>query len=185
MKNNDELKDELDNSPFLKKMKEQPGEGFKVPKNYFKHLPDEVMRKAKQPEFATAPLPTWVERLEQFVVGLFQPRYALAFAAVLALVVAGVHFFGKNEGEAMQPIASVQLSDISDDELFAYVSENIHDFDHDLVAAATGSELPEVKPKAKPSLPKTSAPKPELEEMEEYLDEVIDEVDVEDLEDLL
>ncbi len=189
MKKSDELRDELDELPFLKKIKEQPSpnraSGFQVPKNYFKHLPDEVLRKAKQSEPAPVLQPSWLERLEQFVAGLLQPRYALAFASVLALVVAGIYFLGKNGREEAQPITAVQLADISDDELFAYVSENIGEFDHDLVLETAGSELPDLKLKAKPSLQKTKAPKPELEEMEEYIDEVIDEIDVEDLEELL
>jgi hypothetical protein len=186
MKNNDELRDELDDLPFLKKIKEQPPiGGFQVPKNYFKHLPDEVLRRAKQSEPVPMPQPNWLERVEQLVAGLFQPRYALAFASVMALVVAGIYFMGKNGLDTAQPIAAVQLADISDDELFAYVSDNIGDFDHDLVLETAGPELPEVKTQAKPSLHKTKAPRPEVEEMEEYIDEVIDEIDVEDLEELL
>jgi hypothetical protein len=189
MKNSDELKDELDNLPFLKKIKEQPSpsgaSGFQVPKHYFKHLPDEVLRRAKQSEPAPVPQPTWLEQMEQFVAALFQPRYALAFASVLALVVAGIYFFGENGREEAQPMAALQLANISDDELFAYVSENIGEFDHDLVLETAGPELPEVKTQAKPSLHKTKIPKPEVEEMEEYIDEVIDEIDVEDLEELL
>jgi hypothetical protein len=55
------------------------------------------------------------------------------------------------------------------------------------VLETAGPELPDVKPqqKAKPSLPKTAAPKPEVEEMEEYIDEVIEDIDLEDLEELL
>lgn len=172
--------------PFLKKIKEQPGAGgFQVPKHYFKHLPDEVLHRAKQPEPAPMPQPNWLERVEQFVAGLLQPRYALAFASVVALVVAGIYFMGKNGSDEVQPIAAVQLADISDDELFAYVSDNIGEFDHDLVLETAGPELLDVKIQSKPSLHKTKAPKPEVEEMEEYIDEVIDEIDVEDLEELL
>ncbi len=184
--NDKELKDELDELPFLKKMKEQPS-GLQVPKHYFKHLPDEVLRRAKEPVIAPAPQPNWLERVEQLVASLFQPRYSLAFASVLALVVAGIWYLNKGVAEAGQQVAIVRLQDISDEELFAYVSENIGDFDHDLVLETAGPELPEVnlQSKTKPSLPKTSAPKPEVEEMEEYIDEVIDEIDVEDLEELL
>ena len=191
MKDN-ELKDELNDLPFLRKMKEQPAPqgangGFQVPKNYFKHLPDEVLRKAKEPVSAPVTQPNWMERVAQSVASLFQPRYALAFASVLALVVAGWFFFGGNNGDEPLPIAAVQLSDISDEELFAYVSDNIGEFDRDLVLEATGPDLPTIKPNSnpKPSLPKTAAPKPEVEEMEEYIDEVIDEIEVEDLEELL
>lgn len=184
--NDNELRDELDDLPFLKKMKEQPS-GLQLPKNYFKHLPDEVLRKAKEPVVAPAPQPSWLERVEQSLTSLLQPRYALAFASVLALMVAGIWFINKGISETEQPLAAVQLQDISDEELFSYVSDNIGEFDHDLVLETAGPELPEIKPqlKAKPSLPKTSAPKPEVEEMEEYIDEVIEDIDVEDLEELL
>jgi hypothetical protein len=184
--NNKELRDELDDLPFLKKMKEQPS-GLQVPKHYFKHLPDEVLRKAKEPVPQPVRQPNWLAWVEQIVASWLQPRYALAFAAVLALVVAGIWFLNEGVSEANQPMAAVRLQDISDEELFAYVSDNIGDFDHDLVLETAGQELPEVnlQSKTKPSLPKTAAPKPEVEEMEEYIDEVIDEIEVEDLEELL
>ncbi len=187
MENKKELRDELENSPFLKKMKEQPEAGFRVPKHYFKHLPDEVTQRVKQPAPNPAPSrPSWLEQLEQLVLGLFQPRYAFAFASVLALVVAGIGFFGKNSVETVPPTAEVNLADISDDELFAYVSENIGDFNRQMMLEATGPELPEVKTQSKtPTLPKTNVPKPNVEEMEKYLDEVIDEIDLEDLENML
>lgn len=186
MKNSDELRDELNDSPFLKKMKEQPSGGFQVPKHYFKHLPDEVMRQVKLP--APAPVqsgPSWLEQLGQFVMGLFQPRFALALATVLVLVLAGVLFFRENNVDAPQPVAAVRLEDIPDEELLAYLDDNIRDFDGDLVQEASVHTLPEVPEKPKAAVPKTSAPKPELEEMEDYIDEVIDEIDVEDLEELL
>jgi hypothetical protein len=180
----DELRDELSDLPFLRKMKEQP-DGLQVPKHYFRYLPDEVLRKAKQSEPTPVPHAGWMERLEQFVAGLRQPRLALAFASLLVLVVAAVVFFANNGQHSPTP-AAIRLEDITDDELLAYVSDNIRDFDHDLVAETAGPELPELKPisKTTPSLPKSTAPKPEVEEMEDYIDEVIDEIDVEDLEEL-
>ncbi len=189
MKNNDELRDELSNSPFLKKMKEQPGpkgvnEVFQVPKNYFQHLPNEVMRKVKEPTFAPVQQSSWLEQMEQFVQGLLQPRYALTLASVVVLVVASVVFFkDKNATSILPAVAEVTLEDISDEELFAYVSDNISDFNRQQMLEATGPELPEVKiqPKA-PKLPKTKATQPNLEEMEKYLDEEIDDIDLEDLE---
>ncbi len=186
MKNSDELRNELNDSPFLKKMKEQPSRDFQVPKHYFKHLPDEVMRQVGQPAPAPVPSgPSWLEQLERFVMGLFQPRFALALASVLVLVVAGVLFFRESGAEALQSVATVRLADIPDEELLAYLDDNIRDFDGDLVQEASVHTLPEVPEKPKATAPKTSAPKPELEEMEDYIDEVIDEIDVEDLEELL
>ncbi len=185
MKNSDELRDELENSPFLKKMKAQPGEGFKVPRHYFKHLPDEVWKQVKPAPSPVTSRPSWLENLELFIQGLMQPRYALALASVVALVAVTVVFFkDKNVGANMQPIAQVTLAEITDEELIAYVSDNIGDFDRGLMLEVSGPEMPEVGQPTKPST-KAEMAKPNVEEMEEYLDEVIDEIDVEDLEELL
>lgn len=177
MKNSDELREELEGSPFLQKMKSK-GEGFKVPANYFKNLPDEVWKQVKP---VAPPKESWLDRVELFLQNLWQPRYALALAAVAAVVVAAVCFFKEKTPEsASQPIAAVRLEDISDEELNAYVSNNIGDFDRTLF---TENDLAEQEAEPQPQPPDPA--KPNLEEMEEYLDEVIDEIDVEDLEELL
>ena len=187
MKDKDELRDELENSPFLKKMKEQPGDGFKVPKNYFQHLPNEVMRKVKEPAPTPVQQPSWLERIEQFVKGMVQPRFALALASVIVLVVAGVVFLkDKNAAATLPAVTEVTLEDISDEELFAYVADNISDFNRQQMLEAADPELPEVKIQPKPpTLPQTKATQPNLEEMEKYLDEEIDDIDLEDLENML
>ena len=184
MKNKDELRDELENSPFLKEMKERPSDGFQVPKNYFQHLPNEVMRKVKEPTSAPVRQPSWLEQMGQFVQGLLQPRYALALASVVVLVVAGVGFLkDKNATTTLPAMAEVQLADISDEELFAYVSDNISDFNRQQMLEISGPELPEVKVQPKtPALPKIKAQKPEMKEIEAYLDDAIDDIDLEDLE---
>ncbi len=180
----DELRDELENSPFLKKMKEQPSGGFQVPKNYFQHLPNEVLRKVKEPVPAPVVHPSLWEQIGQFVQGFLQPRYALALASVVVLAVAAVVFFkDKNATTTLPAMAEIRLEDISDEELFAYVSDNINDYDHEQVLEATGDKVPALKatPKAQ-GLPKIKTQKPETKEIEAYLDETIDEIDVEDLE---
>lgn len=187
----DELRDELENSPFLKKMKERPAEandGFQVPQNYFQHLPNEVMRKVKELVVAPAPQPSWQERIGQFLQGLLQPKLALALASVIVLAVAGILFLKpKNTVEIAPAMAVAKLSEIPDEELFAYVSDNINEFDHKQVLEFSNAELPEVKPKKSktPKLPKIETLKPETKEIEAYLDEAIDEIDVEDLEEML
>lgn len=189
MKKSDEFKDELENSPFLKKMKERPApkgtSGFQVPKNYFQHLPNEVMRKVKEPLPTPAMHPNLWEKIGQFVQGFMQPGYALALASVVIMVVAAAVFF-KDKNTIGNLSAEVRLADIPDAELFAYVSENINEYDHEQVLEATGAEIPEVKQKTKtPTLPKITTPKPDTKEIEEYLNEAIDEIDVEDLEEML
>ncbi|MBI5914069.1 MAG: hypothetical protein HY842_01730 [Bacteroidetes bacterium] len=180
MKNSDELREELEGSPFLQKMKDK-GEGFKVPANYFKNLPDEVWKQVKP---AAPPQESWLDKAELFLLflqNLWRPRYVLAVATIAAVAVAAVCFFAeKTPGNESQPIAAVRLADISDEELQAYVSDNIGDFDR---ALFTENDLAEQEVEPHPQQPAPA--KPNLEEMEKYLDEVIDEIDVEDLEKLL
>jgi len=185
MKNNDELRDELDGSTFLKNMKAQQGKGFKVPKHYFRHLPDEVWNQVKPVQPTVQARPNWLEKMELFLHGLVQPRFTLALASVTLLVVAAVIFLrDKNPVTTQQSSAEARLEDISDEELFAYVSNNIGDFDHRLVIEASESEISDA---VKPQMPRFKAviAKPDVEEMEQYIEEVIDEVDLEDLEELL
>ncbi len=176
MKNSDELREELEEfSPFLQKMKERD-EGFKVPKDYFKSLPDEVLGKI-QPELPAQH--SWLDDLTAFVQRLWQPRYALALATVAVLVVAAVWIFDQNKHTGMQqPVADAMLESISDEALQNYVSENIGEFDRELIlemqyAGKDAKSMPELAPQAG------------TDELEQYLDDIIDEIDLEDLEDLL
>ncbi len=176
MKNRDELRKELDEfSPFLKKMKERD-EGFKVPGDYFKSLPDEVLNKIKPDVPASR---SWMDELAAFVQRLWQPRYALALATAVVLVVAAVWIFDQNKNpESQQPIAEAMLNDIPDELLQNYVSNNIGDFDKELIlethfAGQDAKSLPDI------------SPRPSADELERYLDENIDEIDLKDLEDLL
>jgi hypothetical protein len=176
MKNRDELREELEEfSPFLKKMKDKD-EGFRVPKDYFKSLPDEVLNKIK-PDVPTSR--TWADELAVFVQRLLQPKYALALATAVVLVVAAVCIFDQHKNtEAQQPVADAMLEAISDEALQNYVSENIGEFDRELIletqyAGKDAKSLPEL------------APQPGTDELEQYLDDIIDEIDLDDLEEML
>lgn len=169
MKSKDELEKELEElSPFLQKMKGRE-EGFRVPKNYFRALPDEVLKKSLPAKS------TWLDELESFIHGLFQPKYSLAMAAVLVLVVAAVCIFQNNKTQTAPPVAGAILQEIPDEVLQAYVSTNISDFDKALILEMNYPEstLPDI------------APKPTTSEVEQYLENHIDELDLDDLEDFL
>ena len=176
MKNREELREELDElSPFLKKMKDRD-DGFKAPKDYFKSLPDEVLKKITQDMPAKR---IWADGLAAFVQRFWQPKYALALATAAVLVVAAVCIFDENNNtEMQQPIAAAILNDISDEMLQNYVSNNIGDFDKELIletnyAGQDAKSLPGI------------VPQPSTDELEQYLDDNIDEIDLGDLEDLL
>ncbi|HFA51269.1 MAG TPA: hypothetical protein ENJ95_19830 [Bacteroidetes bacterium] len=172
MKNKNGLKDELRAiSPLLSRLKEGK-EGYQVPNDYFKSLPDEVWQKVA-PEQAEAVEPTYSRqsRLTTFLQNFFRPKYALALASVALLLVAGFYFMN-NENAATLPPA-VALEEISDEALDTYINDNIEDFDEALLeeqlAGKIGGPLPGL----------------DLENSEGYYDEIIDELDIEDIEDLL
>lgn len=174
MKNKDDIRDELNEiSPFLANRKES-GEGFQVPKNYFSSLPDEVMQKVQT---EASPIeearPTWLDGLADFLQSIFQPRYALAYASVAVLMVAGVYLW-KNESHTIgsSPLAEVEIADLSDETIENYLSENIETISTDMFEAYfADGEIQRM-----PSL--------ELDEMEEYLHEDIDDIRLEELEEL-
>ena len=179
MKEQDDIRKELEQlSPFLREMKDRK-EGFKAPVGYFKELPDEVWQRLKP----VAPAqPSWQERLDAFLVSLWQPRFALAFASGALLVVAAWWLLQRNDAAPATPqIAAVQLSDITEEDLLTYVTQHIADFDNQLILESHGFDQQETAPKPIPKL----LPKPTAEEAEEYLDEMIEDIDVEDLEALL
>jgi hypothetical protein len=175
MKQKNELWDELESiSPILAKMKGER-EGFQVPKDYFKSLPDEVLGKLGQN--ASAPSPSWLERLLRPLQSIWEPKYVLATASALAILVVAVCFFKKPPAklEAL-PVAAIQAADIPDDALHAYLADNIEDIDEELIVEA---KFDGKEPQTKTSI----VPQPSPEELDEYLNEVIDEIDPEDLED--
>ncbi|MEZ4958498.1 MAG: hypothetical protein R2830_01645 [Saprospiraceae bacterium] len=178
MKNKEELKEELEGlSPFLTKMKEE-GDGFKVPADYFKTLPDEVLNKVQR-QGPAVERSSWFDGIASFLQMLWQPKYVLAVASAAAILIAAVCFFKKDTPkEEVQPIAAVQVSDIPFEELHEYLSDNIADIDENLIVEASLSTTESQTTKT------TILPKATTEELEGYLDDVIDEIDPKDLEDL-
>lgn len=175
MSEKEKIKKELDDlSPLLSKLKQDSDNPFGVPNHYFESLQDEVLRQVSVEQVdvqVVEPGPSWLDRLVEQLQWLFQPRYAMAMATVAILIVAGIFFF---RGETSSP--GLALQDLSEEDITDYISSNIEDFEVDLLVEAMGDEID-------PAL----LPKPDLEdaELEEYLDEIIDEIDLEELEDLL
>ncbi len=172
MKNNDKIKEELERlSPFLLRQKDKP-EGFEVPKDYFKSLPDFVLEKvAEKPAFTQEQSPNWLDNLTVLFQSFFQPRYVLAVASVALLLVAGIYF--SSSSETNQPLAEAILGELSDDVLHSYVSDNIVEFELSLFEEQLAGNFGE------------SFPTPELDGEEELLDELLDDLSIEELEDLL
>lgn len=179
MKNKDELRDELNElSPLLAKRKGMD-EGFKVPKDYFSALPDEIMEKVQpkaQPNLV--PQSNWLDGIAEFFQSLFQPRYALAYASVAILVVAGIYLsdgFGGNGESIHVTTPIVSLENISDEVLENYLADNIETIDDDILEEYfVESDV------------KNTNDYNETDEIDEFIEEdILDDLDLDDLEDLL
>lgn len=178
MKNREELNKELGElSPFLLEMKNK-SEGFKVPDNYFANLSDEVWQRlqaekqAARPVQATPAQPSLWMQLRQAWQFLLQPQYALALASVAIVIIAAIFLLRPSSNET-------PLAQISAEEAQQYLSNNIDEFDTALLAElASQSETEATTPAIEKETPNDSV-------MDQYLEEMIDDIDLEDLEDLL
>ena len=179
MKDKKHLNEELKElSPWLLSMKEQ-GDGFKVPADYFQNLQEEVLQKVAQPKTALeASSATWLDELIERIQTVLQPRYRLAYAFAAMLVLVAAVLLLRNQTNTSAGVEAVVLEDVPSEELFDYINNHLDDFaPEDLLethqASNEGLSLPEL------------VPAPDESEIEEYLDEIMHDIDVEDIESIL
>ncbi|PHN03896.1 hypothetical protein [Flavilitoribacter nigricans] len=171
-KNKRSVREELESiAPNLARLREQnsPPE---VPPGYFDQLSDEVFRRIQREEAAARDVPAAPPVWQQWWQGLsslFQrPAYALALAGVAILLVT-ISVFNRSEVADTTPDIAMTDEDIND-----YIDYHIDDFDLDLLAEEMAEE-----PGSAPLLMEEDSLDGEL--MEEYFDELLDEIDLEDL----
>jgi hypothetical protein len=159
-------------SPLLARMREQET-GFTVPDNYFQDLTGEILQKTIAP--ATKAKKQRNGRFRGFLSGLqvaWQPRYAMAMAALALLIIAGLVWLRPAADD--RPI-EMAWSDISVEEMTSYVQANIQEFDLEtLVEMAPDMETQ--------SILEGAEIEPDI--LDNYLEEIIDDVDMEELEEL-
>ncbi|MBK7335495.1 MAG: hypothetical protein IPJ00_04765 [Saprospirales bacterium] len=159
-KDQEGLRKELEEeAPFLLRQKEKP-DGFSVPEGYFQQLQESVLERIAAGAGEQAP----VRR------SIFPLRYRLAAASVVILVVAALFLFRP----AAPQTDSVALTA---EEVHQYVSRNIDEFDLDLLLKFAGNDLGHSGWFEDASL--------EDPEMKEFMDELLDDIDLETLEELL
>jgi hypothetical protein len=126
----EDIKKELnDLSPFLSELKKK--DPFNTPKFYFDTLADKVLEKAKGETITPPQLERYYslsERINNWLSSILQPRFAVAFATITLLLVAGWFFITQQKKGTTQAMA-----DISTDEIHRYITENIDEFDEDLI----------------------------------------------------
>lgn len=153
-------------SPFLAKMKQK--ENYTVPANYFDNLADKVLNQVEPIQTTakeTVAKRSWFDDLIISIQALFQPTYALRLASVAILLAAGIWFFQKDSATSDFP---------SDEAIAAYIVDNIDDFEEELLAESWNE-------------PEGDLLFENIDDsaLDQYMDSVIDEVNLEELEDLL
>jgi hypothetical protein len=178
------INDELQNlSPLLREMR-QKGDGFRVPEGYFEAVEESVFGRINAAGARRKPV------LESKRGGLFGRIFhskiiVRAAAAVLVLVLAATWLFKtKHRQSSTFPVVAAQ--DLTEEEIEAYVLENIHEFEAEQLAA-----LPAVEHTA-PHTEPLPAPKPQAKEpdlldslSEEELEILLKDMSDEELEGLL
>lgn len=176
MKERDKILEELKGLSGKLANMQGTGDGYSVPKDYFKKLPDEVLGRIRR-ESRVAEKINWKERLESLLYSFSQPRYVMVLATAIILVVAGIFLLNREPVTIESPIAIVQIENISDEALFSYVSDNIREFDREMLVnhSKTESNMKALQQITKPS----------AEEMDQYLDDILDDIELEDLQEIL
>ncbi|MBK7408543.1 MAG: hypothetical protein IPJ40_11090 [Saprospirales bacterium] len=159
-KDTDALRKELEKeAPFLARLKEKPG-GMTVPEGYFDQLQQEVLKRAA----------TENQRPSRRVFQLW-PRMAVA-ASFVAAIGLSIFLFQPDH-----PAANQESLAISAEEVDQYISQHIDDFDLDMLI-----QYASVSENEGGLFNDATLDDPQLQQ---YMEELLDDIDLETLEELL
>ena len=164
MKNKKGIQTELKKlAPLLAELRKEDT-GMKTPEHYFDYLTESVLEQVAlipKSSVSTPPInkqPTWY-------AFLFNKRILSGLAMILLLLTAT--FFFRN-----QPVSELKLAEISSEEAATYIAAHLEDFETSLfIDGDFIEEIEEIEIEAA--------------EIDLYLDEMIEELDIETLEQLL
>lgn len=175
---NDELQKR---SPLLREMR-QKDDGFRVPEGYFEALEDSVFNRIEAAGARRNPV--WESHKGGMFARIFRAKWVWAAAAVFVLVLAATWFFKSNLTQTA-PVAASQ--ELTEEEIEAYVANNIHDFEAEQLAMLFPDEprAAEPAPEAIPETPQPKNPDPLDSLSEEQLEILLKDMSDEELESLL
>ncbi len=163
------LNDELSEiSPWLRDMKRQD-DGFRVPDDYFESLEARVFARIEEEGARREPV------MEATRGGKwFRPKMMLAAAALFVAILAAVWLLRP------QPEVIVASTELSDEDVEAYVLANAYEFEPEQLASLqpdTPSELPDTPDSSTETPGKSAAPGDDIspEDMEDLLNDMSDE----------
>ncbi|MBN4065724.1 hypothetical protein JYT51_00150 [Candidatus Amoebophilus asiaticus] len=103
---------------------------FKVPEQYFEKLPHIIQAKCVEQEKAGT-IDIW-QLLAQY---LLQPKYAIAVSLFAIALIFGLYKYLPNSQDQIVA-GEMTFQDLSNKEVSAFISDNIQDYDEDLLAEA-------------------------------------------------
>lgn len=170
----DELREQ---EKWLEKLPPRQPDGYRLPEGYFENLEAEIFKKIDAAGERRRPVPQprpagwWTVQMG----GRWQPRVAMAAAAVLVLGLATWWLLRSAPAKIeTQPLASIE---ISEEEIENYVVRNVHQFDPEQLA-------PELVEVTAPELPANA--ERHLDNLKpEEIDNLIEELSDSELEELL
>ncbi len=123
MNKREEIQKELEEiAPLLAKLERK--ENLSIPKGYFDDLTDNVLGEIQLKEEKIRP--SFFEKIDTWLLRLFQPRLALALASAVGIVLAAYFLFSNQPFQQNQNIA---LMDLSKEEVNTYIYNNLEDFE--------------------------------------------------------
>lgn len=168
MTDKNKIKEELKEiSPFLASLKKESS--FNIPKDYFKELPDEILKQVQEDTSKySVKFPSLFEQFIQQLQWLISPPRLAGLATVVLLV--GGFIFMRNQ----DTYSHTSEIAVSEDEINSYIAANIEDFEEDLLLEFTeDNDLSNLFQNI------------EEEDLDKYLENELDNIDLEILEDYL
>lgn len=135
MKNKQQLQDELnEHAPGLNAFRHKDS-GMRVPEGYFESLENSVFAQIEAIGATRRPVVLKKQPLSwwQFLQSLWQPKVALAFAGVLAVVFATWWFWSR-------PVTDVPYAHITPEDAEIYLRENLMELDPEQLAVVLPAE---------------------------------------------
>jgi len=166
-------------APNLARLKTQGVNPPEVPDAYFESLPDDVLIRVKAEEGLVGRAPAKqnnAKRKPRSWSGWFSWRPALALAGVL-LVLAGAAYWFYPSATPTSSAGLATLEQLEDEEINQYITQNISEFDMALLMEAELLNQDALDGILIEGLPE--------DVLDEYLDEILDDIDLEDLEEVL
>lgn len=170
-------------SPFLQELKRK-GDGMKLPDQYFEAMESQVMARLS----AEASVPGMRIVKKPALRRLFRQPWLMAVAAGFAGTLLTAWWFVQSGSEAAAPAPSAAFiaQQLSDEDLEAYLLDNIADFDSEQLAVLTPNELPEQSAEKNNETPGRKQAKPSIHDLKEAeMDMLLKDMSDEELEELL